>query len=81
MRKRARERDGDSDDEDDKGEASSRKEAKAAPASPDATERGHINFFADIKQGVSEGLCYWYYISEVSHKISNMHVHVFMQFA
>ena len=54
MRKRARERDGYSDDDDDKGEASSRKEAKAAPSSPDHTERGHINFFADIKQGVSD---------------------------
>ena len=59
MRKRARERDGYSDEED-AGEGSSRKEAKAAPRSPDTTERGHINFFADIKQGVSEGLCYWY---------------------
>ena len=48
MRKRARERDGYSDDE---GEVS-RKEAKPAP-SPVTTERGHINFFADIKQGVS----------------------------
>ena len=55
MRKRARERDGYSDDDDDEGEASqSRKEAKATPSSPDHTERGHINFFADIKQGVSD---------------------------
>ena len=54
MRKRARERDGYSDDDNDEGQASIRKEAKAAPSSPVHTERGHINFFADIKQGVSD---------------------------
>ena len=55
MRKRARERDGYSDDDNDEGgQGSSRKAAKAAPSTtPDPTERGHINFFADIKQGVS----------------------------
>jgi hypothetical protein len=56
MRKRARKRDGYSDDDDDEevGTSSPRKQAKAAPpGSPDHTEGGHINFFADIKQGVS----------------------------
>ena len=54
MRKRARERDGYSDNEDEGGASGRRKQAKAAgPSSPDHTEGGHINFFADIKQGVS----------------------------
>lgn len=54
MRKRARERDGYSDDDDEGGASGRRKQAKAAgPSSPDHTEGGHINFFADIKQGVS----------------------------
>jgi hypothetical protein len=56
MRKRARKRDGYSDDDDDEevGTPSPRKQAKvAAPGSPEHTEGGHINFFADIKQGVS----------------------------
>lgn len=55
MRKRARERD---DCLDEVELEPTRKEAKVAP-SPDAsgsTERGHINFFADIKQGVGHKL-------------------------
>ena len=54
MRKRARERDSYSDDDrEERGEVS-RKERKAAQASPITTERGHINFFGDLKQGVSD---------------------------
>ena len=50
MRKRAHERDGFSDGE----EEPVRKEAKVGDSSEAAvtTERGHINFFADVKQGV-----------------------------
>ena len=50
MRKRAHERDGFSDGE----EEPVRKEAKPDDSSEVSitTERGHINFFADVKQGV-----------------------------
>ena len=50
MRKRAHERDGFSDGEEEPVE----KEAKLEDSSQAliTTERGHINFFADIKQGV-----------------------------
>ena len=49
MRKRAHERDGYSDED----EPITRKERRVSPEASVATERGHINFFADIKQGVS----------------------------
>ena len=49
MRKRARKRDGDFDEE----EPTTKKEPKLTREEPVMTERGHINFFADMKQGVS----------------------------
>ena len=53
MRKRARERDGDFDGEVE--EPATKKKPRLSPDAPLMTERGHINFFADIKQGV--GYC------------------------
>ena len=54
MRKRARERDGDFDGEVE--EPATKKKPRLSPDAPPMTERGHINFFADIKQGVGYGV-------------------------
>ena len=51
MRKRAHERDGYSDEDEPVS-----KEPKIINPSPSMTDRGHINFFADVKQGVSGDL-------------------------